>query len=275
MFRDDVSAFLPPGYKQPKQDNETKDPVKTLEGFLTKIRNESSKQNKPKQVDVTPGYNGSVKEPATTADPILSKARPVDVSAFLPPGFKLPKNEEKPNNATPLLAKATPVDISAFLPPGFKLPKGEEKTEEPKSAPTLLSKATPVDVAAFLPPGYKPKEAATTTTAKPKGINKFLAEAEPVDIASFLPPGYTGFKGKFTTKKPPSTTTAVTESSSEATQSTEKVSSTTTSSFKVVFPSRPGGIKPGVGRKLTTPKSAESGPGVQTAPSIHKGWPSR
>jgi len=87
---DDVSAFLPPGFKP-----QAEEPASTTA--------------KPS------GIEG-----------LLRKARPVDVSAFLPPGFK-PQAEEpasttaKPSGIEGLLRKARPVDVSAFLPPGFKL----------------------------------------------------------------------------------------------------------------------------------------------------------
>lgn len=262
VFTDDVSALLPPGYKPPKEkENVSTDPVKTLEGFLTKIRNESAKNNnKPK-----------------STDKLFENAKPIDVSAFLPPGYKSSKPEPtttttvKPKSSIDsIINKATPVDISSLLPPGYKPPK-EEKTNNTSS---LLAKAVPVDISSFLPPGYKPAKE-TSTTEKPKGFKKLLDEAEPVDVSKFLPPGYTGFKGRFTTKKPETTETTSTTTSPVVTPSITPSSTTASSGgFKVVFPSRPGGNKKAIHR-LTTPKSTENGAPVQTAPSIHKGWPSR
>ncbi|CAG9765034.1 unnamed protein product [Ceutorhynchus assimilis] len=128
---------------------------------------------------------------------ILQKAKPVDdISALLPPGYKLPstgatiKEEEDisallpPGYKSPdaiinkVLSKAKPVDdISALLPPGYKPP--ETTTKSIKS--NILSKVKPLDdISALLPPGYKP----------PKSEN-VLAKAKPVDdISALLPPGY-------------------------------------------------------------------------------------
>lgn len=134
----DISALLPKGYKPPKTDETTKlfemaKPVDDISALLP------------------PGYK-LPKTTSTTNSPIsdiLAKAKPVnDISALLPPGYK---NKPGPKNATKgvdnLLKNAQPVDISAFLPPGYN----KFKTSTPKT-PVTISQELPSNL---LPPGYK------------------------------------------------------------------------------------------------------------------------
>lgn len=278
-IQDDVSSLLPPGFKPPKESDLPNDPVKTLEEIFGKaVKSETARNNNRSRTNsklldnakeaenihlLPPGFKAT-KESSTTAKPkgpdVLSKAVPVDISAFLPPGYK--PVTEKSKDASNILSKAQPVDISAFLPPGFK----SQNEDKPKNVSAILAKAEPVDISALLPPGFKPK-AEATTTEKPKGVNGLLADAVPVDISAFLPPGY---KQKFTTRKP---VTQETSTTSKATESTPTVASTTAGNFKVVFPSRPGGRKPI--NRITTPKPLEAnGPGAVTPPQIIK-WSTR
>lgn len=144
IMLDDVSAFLPPGFKQPTEE--------------------------PSSTTVKPGG----------VDGLLSKARPVDVSAFLPVGFKLPAEEPtsttaKPSGLERLLSKTQPVNISAFLPPGFRLQADESTSTsaKPSSVEGLLIKARPVDVSGFLPPGFKLK-----TTTEKSVLHSLLGKVE-------------------------------------------------------------------------------------------------
>jgi hypothetical protein len=177
---------------------------------------------------------------------LLSKARPVDVSAFLPPGFKL--TTEKPSSTTAkpsgvegLLSKARPVDVSAFLPPGFKLTTEKPSSTKPSGVGGLLSKARPVDVSAFLPPGFK-----LSTTTEKSALESLLGKVEFEDVGTLLPPGFVKEKSMTT----------------EATTPADVI--------RVKFPTRVG-----VTRKplLPTHKPIQ-GPGVQK-PKISTGWPTR
>lgn len=271
-IQDDISSFLPPGFKEPKESDLPKDPVKTLEDFLGKLNNRSRISNKPEHAKPK---GPPVTTEISAIEGLLSKAEPADISAFLPPGYKPPSSSTaKPKDLNSLLNKAEPIDISAFLPPGYKPPK----EDKPKNATNHFAKAEPVDISSLLPPGYKaPKlqndskssfNSNSNKPEKPKGVSGLLAEAVPVDIGAFLPPGY---KGRFTPSNKP--TTAVTEESTTVKQA-EVPSTTASSGFKVVFPSRPGGRKPI--QRLTTQRATHVGDGPSaTAPSIQKGWPSR
>jgi hypothetical protein len=144
IMLDDVSAFLPPGFKKPAEETTS--------------------------VTVKP----------SSMEGLLSKAQPVDVSAFLPPGFRHPAEEPtsttvKPSGVEGLLSKAQPVDVSAFLPMGFKLPAEELTftTAKPSSVEGLLSKAQPVDISHFLPPGFKLK-----TTTEKSTLHSLLGKVE-------------------------------------------------------------------------------------------------
>ncbi|XP_060524656.1 uncharacterized protein LOC132701041 [Cylas formicarius] len=260
---DDISAFLPPGYKPPKEDDA------------------ASKTIKQDDISVfTPSGYHSIKTTEKTKAPtsILQKAKPVeDISALLPPGYKLSKystTTAKPK-VNGILMKAKPVDdITALLPPGYKLPKSASTEKS-----SILSKATPIeDISALLPPGYKPSNEET------KGSRNLLKNAQPVDISAFLPPGY---KVK-STKESKNDTKLVTQNIpsnllppgfndggvNKTQETTSETATSSTGKPKVVFPSRPGGGSRKSSR-LTTPRSAVTEMNKPTIPTIHKGWPSR
>ena len=235
VIKDDVLSLLPPGYKYPAQ-NSTDDA-------------EVKKSDTAGKTNITS---------------LLSGASPVGVSGFLPPGYKPPKEKTTPKDAKRKIPNLKPevLDISSLLPPGYKPPK-----ETPADV-----EAKPVDVSSLLPPGYKLQNKdesvdtsnSTAEANKTKGASDIFESAVPEDIAKFLPPGY---KQRTTTIKPKVTTTTTTT-----------ISTTTKSSsggFKVVFPSRPGGIRKS--QRLTTPKPKLSDGEVYSAPppTIQKGWPTR
>lgn len=214
IIPDDISAFLPKGYKPPKDE-------------------------KPLSID-----------------DLLKKTKPDEISHLLPPGFKNadPSTEKPVKNKPGLLANAEPVDISAFLPKGYKLLT--TTSEKPSSKSDILAQAKPIDISAFLPPGFKFNE---TTTAKPKPA---LNNIKFADVSSLLPPGFKLDKKNKTEEK-----------SNQSVEATTKAAAN--NNFKIVFPSRPGAGKPG--KRLTTPRSSVEGSSVGSVslPSIHKGWPSR
>lgn len=166
----EVSGLLPTGYKLNKSESTSND---SIHNILAKA----------KPVDISallpPGFKPTTAKPSTTEKPkvnkVLEKAKPVDISAFLPPGYK---PTQKPKDANSILNKAEPIDISAFLPPGYKPPKDVEKpVNNTKRKPNI-----PVHTvdSSLLPSGYKP----------PKSIERTIPKATPVNISSLLPPGY-------------------------------------------------------------------------------------
>ncbi|XP_012137709.2 uncharacterized protein LOC100880187 [Megachile rotundata] len=179
-------------------------------------------------------------------------------------------------------------DISAFLPPGYKLKK-EDVTTENTLLRDILSKSK-VDISSLLPPDYNKKsnegknESTTTTTPKSvpseksspvKSIQDLFSKST-FDISSLLPRDYDQKKKNVSsgTKDVEIHKESSTESNvSVATE--ESVLSTTQKpgGLKIVFPSRPGGRKPIY--KITTPQSPRAdAPGAVT-PKIQKGWPTR
>lgn len=180
-------------------------------------------------------------------------------------------------------------DISAFLPPGYKLKKEDSPVTESSLLKDILARSK-VNISSLLPADYNKKKneettnaiTTTTTTAKiidvsseksppEKTIQDLFANSK-IDISSLLPRDYEE-KRKNLTSETKDETKDSTESNVPAT--TESASSTTKKSagLKLVFPSRPGGRKPA--NKITTPSSPRGeGPGTVT-PKIHRGWPIR
>lgn len=146
-----IDALLPKDYKptEPTADD-TSDASKATN--LTKITNEPTKSDD--------GSAEKVQYRATKAPFQLSTVTE-DISKFLPPGFKLPKESYTTKKPLP---KTTMDDISKFLPPGFKLPKFTT-TEMPATTPendngtieqSVLNKLSfNVDISSLLPPGFK------------------------------------------------------------------------------------------------------------------------
>lgn len=154
-----IEALLPKDYKPDKATSDTSsESDKSKSANPTKITNEPIDQLSNKKSD--DGSAEKVLYKATKAPFRLSTVTE-DISKFLPPGFKLPK--ESSTTKRPLL-KTTMDDISKFLPPGYKLPKSTT-TEMPATTPenengtieqSVLNKLSfNVDISSLLPPGFK------------------------------------------------------------------------------------------------------------------------
>lgn len=121
---------------------------------------------------------------------LLSKISFEDnIAAFLPKNYTPPTEEVSSTTKAPLQISTKTEDISKFLPPGYKLPK-----ESPTTKRTVL-KTTMDDVSKFLPPGYKVAKT-TTTTEEPtsKQTESNSNETDKIkfngDISRLLPPGF-------------------------------------------------------------------------------------
>ncbi|XP_026763949.2 putative mediator of RNA polymerase II transcription subunit 26 [Galleria mellonella] len=156
LQKDDLSKFLPPGYKPPHSDTrESKDVTKP--DIIDKAQKIDISAFLPK------GYNLNSTATTTTEKSIdkpklPANAVPVDISAFLPPGFKL-NTSEKGNDE---LTKFKVADVSSLLPPGFKINSSEEVI-----SPSSTTKA-PGGIKLVFPsrPGSKTSR---KTTPKPSG----------------------------------------------------------------------------------------------------------
>ncbi|XP_025075549.1 flocculation protein FLO11 [Pogonomyrmex barbatus] len=178
-------------------------------------------------------------------------------------------------------------DISAFLPPGYKLKKEDATATESSLLSEILAKSE-VDISSLLPSDYnkkkeesKPKDI-TTTTAKSTGVSpekiassfQDLFASSKVDISALLPKDYEQ-KKKDLVVDSKAVGNVSSEQNATVTERTDSESPTTkkTGGLKIVFPSRPGGRKPI--QKITTPLTLlRDGPGAVT-PKIQKGWPTR
>lgn len=218
---------------------------------------------------------------STTKAPLSLSTVADDINKFLPPGFKLRKEEPK----KPAVVQD---DISKLLPPGFKLPKDDESTvasitttKRPRlptftvaddvskflppdyKAPANEKPALPKivfndDISKFLPPGFKlnATEEASSTNDANDILNKIKFKADIVDL---LPPGFKSADDV------PSSTTAATPASSD----------NGSSGFKVVFPKGINIKRPGAGNRLTTTRAPYiEGPSPPSI-TIRKGLPTR
>ncbi|KPI93264.1 hypothetical protein RR46_10524 [Papilio xuthus] len=169
----DDKSLLPKEYR-PKEN-------KPQEDLLNKLKKDDISKFLP------PGYKPSVAEETQSKQPeILEKVQKVDISAFLPKGFTLNNTStasttemSKPSVKIP--ANAVPVDLSALLPPNYKL----IKTESVKSE-DLLSKIKIADISNLLPPGFKPniteestEPSTSSTSTKPTGGIKLVFPSRP------------------------------------------------------------------------------------------------
>ncbi|XP_052747448.1 mucin-5AC [Bicyclus anynana] len=266
---DDLSGLLPPGYKsrQSYKDKRTSTTTTTTAstttttpapkpgiGILNITQGRSSgisSKNKVIILDDKSLLPKEYKPKQKTQDDLFKKVQNDDFSKLLPPGYK-PDNANN-NTKQDVFKTIEKIDISAFLPKGFKLDATPTittttttTTEKNKVIPKLPTNAVPVDISAFLPPGFNLN---SSESDKPEEVP--LSKFKVADISSFLPPGF----------------------NSNSPQEEESTLSTTTASsgsFKVVFPSRPGGK---ASRKSTTQKSSIGPPPV--TPKIQKGWPTR
>ncbi|XP_032663071.1 nuclear pore complex protein DDB_G0274915 [Odontomachus brunneus] len=196
-------------------------------------------------------------------------------------------------STTPSTTKSTVAfvvqDISAFLPPGYKLKKADTAVTESSVLNDILAKSK-VDISSLLPANYDKRKIqaeqdtklesttmTTTTTAKSNtslekvalSIQDLFASSK-VDISALLPKDY-----KVEKKTAPTLDGKASSIERNTTERTDVDSPTTkkTSGLKIVFPSRPGGRKPI--HKITTPQTPRGdGPGAVT-PKIQKGWPIR
>lgn len=105
---DDVSAFLPPGYKPPPE--------------------ESTSSEKSDVTTENLNSTTVIKVPD-----ILSKAKPVDLGAFLPPGFKPNMSTDKSTKSPSILEKIKFKEVSDLLPPDYTTESTKSSTVEEKS----------------------------------------------------------------------------------------------------------------------------------------------
>lgn len=241
VAQQDLAGFLPKGYRS----NSTSTIVESQQtaDILSKIKIQNDLEK------LLPA-DYKAKSPNTTKS-LIDKVQTVDISAFLPPGFKLNASDDKETSNKKVIPIAE--DISKYLPPGYKGSEVESSTV----APTIVVKD---DISKYLPSGFKLEDSKADDSDPDDLKNDILKKVQFADVSDLLPPG---FKLNATPEVIPLPT------------SPPRSTSTTPASFKVVFPSRPGfAKKPGVGR-ATTPKSHVAEGPTPPEISIRKGPPTR
>lgn len=205
---------------------------------------------------------------------ILAKSK-VNITAFLPPGFKASSESSQPSTSTTEKASESS-KTNAAIPPLLQ---------------DLFAKSE-VDITAFLPKDFKQKKNSTetqntqqTTERKPlqqksrnstgkisdipgdKLVDDLIAKSE-VDLSAFLPKDFNLKNGTNKVKQEGGTKT-------EISKVTPSPVTPKPAGIKLVFPSRPGGRKPSA--KITTPQTPRGGGegAFAAAPKIQKGWPTR
>lgn len=123
--QNDLANLLPPGYKPPSNTEASKE-IKA-EDILNKVKTADISQFLPKD------YKTTTIKPKIDNNAFINAA-PVNITALLPPGFKLNETESK-IDAIPEIKIA---DISSLLPPGFKLNASEvnDSSSSSTKAPT-------------------------------------------------------------------------------------------------------------------------------------------
>lgn len=172
---EDVSKFLPPGFK-PKEST-SKRPLSdvTIVDDISAFLPPGFKL--PKSTTIAP-------KPATILD---------DISKFLPPGFKVPSTSaaSEPKTEAPKIALSD--DLNKFLPPGFKLNATDGESTSNAASKTNVSTA---DISSLLPPGFSLNKSAATSDAPPSSSSPSFKIVFPKGIGKR--PGF----GRVTTPRP-------------------------------------------------------------------------
>ncbi|XP_076659095.1 uncharacterized protein LOC143362635 [Halictus rubicundus] len=276
-----ISKFVPRRYNDKRTDhgNVTPKPriettLDSLEGLLP--RDYVAKSSVTTSAPVKIGFRWPSK--STTLSETTTQLPTITTTTFAPTTKKLKTN-------------MVVQDISAFLPPGYKLKQEETTATESSLLGDILAKSK-VDIASLLPQDYNKKkvEASSTTmsaitittTKKPVDMSTEKLPAEKTiqdlfakslfDMSSLLPRDYEQKNKNLTSES--KGTEAYAEQSTEP-STTESESSTTAKSggLKIVFPSRPGGRKPI--HKITTPQTPRGEVIGAVTPKIQRGWPTR
>lgn len=157
-YVEDISAFLPPGFKLPGREESSSSTEATAIVTTSSERQPSSTTWKADGEEETP-----VK---SLISDIFAKSKVVDVSSFLPPDY----NKKKVEQQHEIIKSADDGSKNKSTIAAATAERGKEanSTKLPpveKSLQELLSKST-FDISALLPPGYKKPESAP----KPTGI---------------------------------------------------------------------------------------------------------
>ncbi|XP_076666269.1 uncharacterized protein LOC143367885 isoform X2 [Andrena cerasifolii] len=275
-----ISKFVPRRYNDKRNDHATPRPrvettLDSLEGLLPRDylgKSSSTATSAPSKTgfrwptkSTTPEAT-TIQLTTTTPPATTKKAKSnvfvQDIHAFLPPGYKLRKEDTATTESSVLsdiLAKSQ-VDISSLLPPDYNKKKSEGN-------PTVKSVSTATTT-------EKSIEASTEKTPAEKAIQDLFAKTK-FDISALLPRDYEQKNVNHSTEAKDVAVEIKSSTESNAPATTEAAPSATPKpgGLKIVFPSRPGGRKPI--HKITTPQSPRGDAAVSVTPKIQRGWPTR
>jgi hypothetical protein len=171
IVQDDVSKFLPAGFKFGDSTTSTTTDISLLEDILSSIEVEDLEKLLPKDFQTRPkplrpyqnsgGPSGSNRpnpsfKPRSPLDKVFGNVKFDDVSSFLPPGFEMTSEDfiptttstttEKPDfklDLSSLFDDIKTDSISDLLPPGFKETTQESAEETDKTAVSMVEKTDP------------------------------------------------------------------------------------------------------------------------------------
>lgn len=182
VIQDDLSSLLPKGYKPPKEEK-----VPSIEDIFKNIKTDNIVHLLP------PGYKATPEASSTTKP---KTKEPFDIASILPKGFKhLAPTTEKAKSVNKLLDSAKVVDISSFLPPGFK------PTEQNATVPIKVADISSLLPPGFKL-GNDPTKPKSSTQAPVSTVGILSTKAAPGKLVFPSRPG-AGKPGKrLTTPKP-------------------------------------------------------------------------
>lgn len=316
-----ISKFVPRRYNQEKKSTiSTTTPAKVTEALTNEDNSgnsekvkfrwpSSSRNSRPPSTESTSANNnnnnnnnvnknsnprpfGSNALAKTTARPASPPSQ--DISAFLPPGYKLKKEDAQVVTEKSLLSEIlakSKFDISSLLPANYKPSQVEnsrdsdEETKKDnggkeleKNGSNSFGKSSDDTKSTISRDDSKAENnrdessGSTEKSTKPgKSLQDLFSKAT-VDISALLPPGYNKFRIHDKVDKTTTTTQPEIVKESSTLSPTLATTAKSNGSIKLVFPSRPGGRK--ALPKVSTSTHRAEGSGA-VSPRIQKGWPTR
>ena len=175
VVMDDISSLLPPGFSPPKEEEVlTEAPVTKVVAPVTEPAAPVT-EIAPKEAELAPEAEAPVGPPVNPLDKIFGSVKVDDVSAFLPPGFKMeqPPTTESPTTTTTtaknpfagLFDTANMDDLSGLLPSNFKNHLFTPSPSKTTATSTVTESSSVVAESSTASPSSEP----STTTAK-KGL---------------------------------------------------------------------------------------------------------
>ena len=198
VIQDDVSKFLPPGFKAPVEEQ-----ALSINKIFPSVNPTEAvaKDFKTSKVSNFFAFNRFLSFHQVKSESLPHSLLPTDYPesllsikqeevdpALLPPGYKIKQEEIDPSLLPPgFKVKQEEIDAS-LLPPGYKIK--EEKIDDSLLPPGFKVKQEEIDPA-LLPPGFKVKQEEVDPALLPPGYDLKSVKIEPAPLdPSLLPKGY-------------------------------------------------------------------------------------